>query len=142
MKLIIKFGLVTFMVLVAYFTICHFIGITNFLELRFVNGVVLLIFILLALKERYRQATKPTYYQGLGIALGVSVIATLLFAALVFIFLSANQSFMNQLMIRAPFGKHLTPLLSAIAIFTEGFGSSILISLAAMQYFNKHDRKN
>lgn len=141
MKLTFKYGILTFLVLVIYFLICHIAGLTSFLELRFFNGLVLLVFVCMALKKRYAVVPKPSYVEGIGIALGICAVASILFTVMVWLFLTNNETFMNHLIIRAPFGKHLTPFLSAVAIFAEGFGSGVVISFAAMQYFKKAGAK-
>jgi len=142
----LKYGLLTAVALLVYFFLMKLLGLVRIIELRFLNGIIMAIGITLAIKA-YKQMVHGniSYFKGLATGLITSVVATVVFAALmVFYVKTAGHSLVEMLSSERYFGEQIesTP---GVVIFSvlllEGVISGFMISFIAMQWFKKRQHK-
>ncbi|MFD2245075.1 DUF4199 domain-containing protein [Pontibacter ruber] len=145
-KIGIKYGLFTAAGLIVYFLLMKLVGLSHIVELRFVNGVIMAIGISIAIKA-YKDSVKGMigYFKGLGVGIITSIVATVLFAAFMLVFIKVfDDSLLEVLSADRYFGERMdvTP---GIVIFTvlilEGVISGFMISFIAMQWFRRREYK-
>jgi hypothetical protein len=145
-KIGIKYGLFTAAGLIIYFLLMKLIGLSHIVELRFVNGIIMAIGITLAIKG-YKDSVHGMigYFKGLLVGLITSVVATLLFAAFMLVFIKMlDHSLLEVLSANRYFGDRLevTPgIVIFTVLFLEGIISGFMISFIAMQWFKRRDHK-
>lgn len=137
-KIGFKVGFITFLSLVAYFMIMKFLGLSQVLELRFFNFVILAIGIGYGIKKLKNELQEPDFYmKGWGEGMIISLVSIILFALFMSIYLSYFDAALMQhirevttLGFNATSGMHVF-----FAILIEGMASAVVITLGAMQYF-------
>lgn len=132
----IKWGLITFLGLGAYFSIMKMFGLVHELEFRALNAFIMAGGCYMAIKEfKYHKDSEFDYFKGIGTGLLTGLIASLTFSLFGIIYLLfINPSFMQVLIENEPLGRYLNPYLASFQIFIEGTASAFGISYALMQY--------
>lgn len=134
----LKWGLITFLGLGAYFLIMKAFGLTHIIELRVLNAAIMFTGLWFSIKEYRRNEPEFSYFSGLGIGLLTAFIASSTFTIFGILYLEViNPSFMQELKQNEPLGFYLNPYLAAFQIFIEGTASGFSISYAIMQYLKK-----
>ena len=142
----LKYGLLTAAGLILYFFLMKLLGLIHITELRFLNGVIMTIGVVLAIRAyKANSAGDISYLKGLGTGVITAVTGTVLFAAFMVTYISiAGNEMIEMLTAEQYFGERMeaTP---GIVIFSvlmlEGLISGFLISFIAMQYFKRNDYK-
>ncbi|MFT6843910.1 MAG: hypothetical protein ACJAUV_000077 [Flavobacteriales bacterium] len=134
---LLKYGILIAASLTAYFLILNSIGLSEKIELRLFNFLIIMAGIIMAIRSVKANEPSFDYLRGFGVGLYVTIIATIPFAVFMFFFLELNEPFMLNLIENAPFGQFLSPWASAAVVFFEGLSSGIIITYTAMQYFKK-----
>ncbi|MES2140579.1 MAG: hypothetical protein V4511_12805 [Bacteroidota bacterium] len=137
-KIGFKVGFVTFLSLVAYFMIMKFLGLSHVLELRFFNIVILAVGICYGINKIKRALQEPDFYlKGWAQAMFISVVCTVLFALFMSLYLTYfDESLMQHIKETTTLGFTVASGFHIFfALFMEGMASSVVITLAAMQYF-------
>ncbi|RDV13930.1 DUF4199 domain-containing protein [Pontibacter diazotrophicus] len=145
-KIGLKFGLLTAIGLILYFFLMKLIGVIHITELRFLNGVIMAVGVVLAIRAYKAVAAGDfSYFKGLGTGVITAVAGTVLFAAFMVSYVNiAGDEMTGMLRSERYFGGRVeeTP---GIVIFSvlmlEGLISGFLISFIAMQYFKRNDYK-
>lgn len=145
-KIGIKYGLFTAAALIVYFVLMHLLRLTHIIELRFLNGIIMAIGVTVAIRACKRSTGgNITYFKGLGAGILTAIVATLLFAVFMVLYINiSGTELLETLSAEGYFGQRIdtTP---GIVIFTvlmlEGIISGVMVSFIAMQYFKRNDRK-
>lgn len=146
-KIGLKYGLLTAAGLILYFFLMKLLGLIHVTELRFLNGVIMAIGVVLAIKAyKTVSAGNIGYFKGLGTGVITAIIGTVIFASFMVAYVSiAGDDMIEMLTAERYFGDRIesTP---GIVIFSvlmlEGLISGFLISFIAMQYFKRDDYKS
>lgn len=145
-KIGLKYGLLTAVGLVAYFLLMKLVGLVHVVELRFLNGLIMAVGVVLAIKA-YKSVSQGNigYFKGIGTGMITAVTGTVIFAAFMVVYTKiAGGELLEMLSAERYFGQRLeaTP---GIVIFSvlllEGIISGFMISFIAMQYFKRRDYK-
>lgn len=142
----IKYGLLTALGLVLYFLLMKVIGLVHVVELRFLNAIILTIGIIMAIKalKNVKQG-KMKYLQGIGVAYITALVATVLFAIFMVVYIKAfDDKLLEVLTAENLFGERMsiTPgLVIFIVLMLEGMISGVMIGFIAMQWFKSPDHK-
>lgn len=146
-KIGLKYGLLTAAALVAYFLLMKLIGLTHVVELRFLNGIIMAVGVVLAIRA-YKKVSKNEfgYFKGIGTGMITAVVGTLLFAIFIIIYanMGGGQQLIEMLSAKRYFGERVesTPgIVIFMVLVLEGFISGFMISFIAMQYFKRRDHK-
>lgn len=145
-KIGLKYGLLTAAGLILYFFLMNILGLTHITELRFLNGVIMAIGIVLAIRSyKIFKAGEIGYFKGIGTGMIAAVTGSILFAVFMVAYVSiAGDQMIEMLTAEQYFGQRVeaTP---GVVIFSvlmlEGLISGFLISFIAMQYFKRNDFK-
>lgn len=145
-KIGLKYGVLTAVGLVVYFLLMRVLGLVHIIELRFFNGVIMAIGVVLAIKAyKVQMAGKLTYFKGLGAGILTAAVSTTLFAAFMLVYIKiGGEALVEMLSADQYFGERVvsTP---GVVVFTvlmlEGIISGFMIAFIAMQYFKQNEHK-
>lgn len=145
-KIGIKYGLVTALGLVLYFLLMKVIGLVHVVELRFLNALILTIGIVMAIRAlKNMKQGRMRYLQGIGVAYITALVATIIFAAFMVVYIKAfDENLLEVLTAENLFGERMsiTPgLVVFVVLMLEGMISGIMIGFIAMQWFKRPDHK-
>ena len=141
-----KYGLLTAAALMAYFLLMKLIGLTHVVELRFLNGIIMAVGVVLAIRA-FKNVSKNEfgYFKGIGTGMITAVVGTVLFAAFIIIYAKmGGGELIEMLSAERYFGERVesTPGIVIFSVlFLEGIISGFMISFIAMQYFKRRDHK-
>jgi uncharacterized protein DUF4199 len=134
----IRYGVITFLGLVAYFMIMKWAGLFEIHELRGLNFFILLAGIGYALKFYKDNCNDEfSYFQGLSLGMLTTLTAVIPFGIFIFFYLVFDVSFMQGLINNEPFGRYFNPFILSFLVAFEGIFSGGLMSFALMQYMRK-----
>jgi hypothetical protein len=137
-KTAIKWGILTFLGLGAYFLAMKLLGFIHILELRVLNAGIMFGGCYMAIREIRNNLDEFNYFKGLGTGLLTAFTAASLFTLFGILYLEViNPEFMVELKEKEPLGHLLNPYLASFQIFIEGSASGFSISYAIMQYMKK-----
>lgn len=145
-KIGLKYGLLTAAGLTAYFLLMLLLGLMHVIELRFLNGIIMAVGVVLAIKA-FKSVSDGefSYFSGIGTGMITAVVGTVLFAAFMVIYAKiGGGELIGMLSAERYIGERVasTP---GIVIFSvlllEGVISGFMISFIAMQYFKRRDFK-
>ncbi|WKN42474.1 DUF4199 domain-containing protein [Tunicatimonas pelagia] len=136
-RLSFRYGILMALALAGFFFLMKAFGLEHNLELRAFNLVILISFVLMAIKDfKKRKSNKLSYLKGLGLGILTTIVGTVSFAIMVVFYLSVvNPSFMGVIQNLEPFGDFLNPLLVGFTIIIEGMASGCLATYGIMQFF-------
>jgi len=134
----IRYGLLTFLGLVAYFMVMKWVGLFEIHELRGLNFFILLAGIAMAMRHYKENCnTDFAYFQGLSLGILTALAAIIPFAVFILIYLLVDVSFMQNLVENEPFGRFFNPFILSFLVAFEGVFSGGMMSFVLMQYMRK-----
>jgi hypothetical protein len=132
----LKYGLITFAALIAYFFIMKLLRLIYFQELRVFNGVIIFIGVIFAIsKLKEIKGERINYFYGMGGGMLTTLIAIVPFSIFVLIYLLSDHTFLVALRERSAFGNLINPFIGAFVNFMEGMASGLIASFMVMQYY-------
>lgn len=143
-KIGLKYGLLTAAGLILYFFLMKILGLIHITELRFLNGLIMAVGVVLAIRS-YKALTggNISYLKGLGTGIITAVTGTVLFAAFMVAYASIAGDAMTEMLTAERYFGERVEATPGIVIFSvlmlEGLISGFLISFIAMQYFKRDD---
>ncbi len=143
-KIGLKYGLFTAIGLIAYFLLMTLIGMAHIVELRFLNALIMTVGIIVALRAHRRSKRGDIgYLSGLGTAFLTSLVATLLFATFMLVYIKTfDENLLKVLTDNRLVGERVasTPgLVIFMVLMLEGVISGAMIGFIAMQFFKRPD---
>ena len=118
------------------FLVCRVLGLYEIIELRFINYVLFFPIGFLALKRAFAQnGGHLDYFSGMMIGFLILVLGQLWYAMLFFLYLMADQSFLEFLVSQMPQPLYYPRLSIFFVMVGEGFATGAISALALMQYF-------
>ena len=132
-KVGLKWGLIVFALLGAYFGLLQLLGFVHVLELRLFNGVIMYFGIYKAIKEFKKSSHNFSYFTGLGTGVITAFVATMAFTVFGFGYLMLNPEFMLEIKEKEPLGIYINEYGAVMQIFIEGIASGCVMSYANMQ---------
>jgi len=139
-----RYGLYLAGALIAFFLIMRLIGLSEMVELSFLNDVLRVIFIAMAVRNYKRLGNGLiNYLTGLGLGALVSVFSSVIFGLFMMIYASViDKAFLESVNFEKYFGYDLTPfmLFWHVTIWGIGIGATI-INFAVMQFYKSPDHK-
>ncbi|WP_242919432.1 DUF4199 domain-containing protein [Pontibacter liquoris] len=145
-KIGIKYGLLTTAGLIVYFLIMDLLGLTHYTALHFLNGIILTIGVVMAIRG-YKQSVNGqiSYFKGLGAGIITSAVATLLFAVFMVLYVKIGSGKLLKELSSQPYlgeGLAATPgFVIFMVLMMEGVISGVMISFIAMQFFKRDEHK-
>ena len=124
----LRYGIRMYITLLALFLIVHLLGISEHYHLRYLNGLVHLIFLVLSLRA-FRDAQpemKGNYLSGVSFAIYMTMIGALLFAVSIMIYLNLDSDFFFTLKDNFPYPESFTPLSASLVILVEALAAGLI----------------
>ncbi len=145
-KIGLKYGLLTAVGLIVYFLLMRLLGLEHIIELRFLNGVFMAIGVVIAIRSyKISLNGEIPYFKGIGAGLITAVVATVIFASFMLIYIKAfDNRLLEVLSAESLFGERMsiTPgIVVFVVLMLEGVISGFFISFIAMQWFKRPDHK-
>lgn len=124
--------------LIAYFLVMKFAGLINVVELRLLNLFILVAGIYMALKRfQHTHGEHINYFRALITGVATGAIASAVFAAFLFIYVSfLDQAFMQHIVENEPMGRFLNPYIASFIVALEGVFSGLLVTFVLINYLN------
>ena len=134
-----KVAAVTALGLAVFFIAMKFLNLVSIVELRFVNFFILLLAVRkILLAKRKENNGRLEYLPGMLIGFMTALMASIFFAAFVFLYLSfLDHGLMEEIRVHQPFGNYLSPGGAALVIILEGVASGAILSFAMMHLYNR-----
>lgn len=137
-RLVLNYSFFVTITYVVIFALAKIFSVEVRVELRFFNYLALFLIAYSALKKLYDiSGQKMEYFSGFLKTFLISMLGSLWYSILFFIYLHIDKPFTMHLMEQLP-GKMLYPVLSITAVlFSEGVAMSAIVALAIMQIFKR-----
>ncbi|MBX2965665.1 MAG: DUF4199 domain-containing protein [Cyclobacteriaceae bacterium] len=137
-QLHVNYGLKIAAGLIAYFLIMKFSGLLNIVELRLLNLFILVGGIYMALKKfQQSHGQHINYFRALITGVATGAIASLVFAAFLFLYVQfLDQGFMQYIIDHEPMGRFLNPYMVSFIVALEGVFSGLLVTFVLINYIN------
>lgn len=121
--------------LILYFVIMHFIGLSHHVELRLVNLLILVAGVYLALK-RFKESHEDhlNYFRALVTGVATAAVASLIFGAFLFLYMSLDESLMVSIRENEPMGRYLNPYIAGFIVALEGVFSGLLVTFILINF--------
>jgi hypothetical protein len=134
----VNYGLRIAAGLVAYFMIMKFAGLLHVVELRLLNLFILVAGIYAALKKfRHTHEEHIHYFRALITGFATGAIASLVFAAFLFVYVSfLDRQFMQYLIENEPMGRFLNPYIASFIVALEGVFSGLLVTFVLINFID------
>ncbi|MDX5418178.1 MAG: DUF4199 domain-containing protein [Hymenobacteraceae bacterium] len=145
-KVGLKYGLFTAIGLIVYFFLMKLLGLVHIVELRFLNGLLMAIGVTLAIRA-YKISVHGNigYFRGLGTGAITAVVATVLFASFMLIYIKVGGEEMVEMLTADQYFGERIQATPGVVIFSvlmlEGLISGFMIAFIAMQYFKRREHK-
>ena len=135
-KIAIKYGLIVFVGLTAYFLFMKMVGLFEIHELRGLNFFILFAGVWRALTY-YKNKYDLEYFEGIGLGALTAIIGVVPFAIFIFFYLHADTQFMANIIANEAYGQYMNPYILGFLVAFEGGISGVLVSFGMMQYLKK-----
>jgi hypothetical protein len=121
--------------LIGFFLVMRALNLHEILVLRYFNflflgGGILAAYLIYRKKYNYKGIK---YLTGIKMGMHVCLVGLIPFCIFMGIYLSADTGFMEYIQHHAAFGKFMTPIPAAAAVFMEAFATSSVLTLSLMQ---------
>lgn len=122
-------------ILIGYFILMKFVGLSHHVELRLLNVFILVGGVFFALKKfKKTHEDHLNYFRALITGVATGAIGSLIFAAFLFIYLQVDSSLMQSVIDNEPMGRYLNPYMIAFIVALEGVFSGLLVTFILINY--------
>lgn len=130
-----NYGLRIALGLIVYFMVMHFAGLSDVVELRLLNLLILVTGVYAALKK-FRQTHDSHLHYFRGLVTGVATAATgsFIFAAFMFLYMSVDTRFMQHIIDHEPMGRFMNPYIASCVVALEGVFSGLLVTFILINF--------
>lgn len=126
--------------LIAFFLIMKVAGLAHIYELRFLNVIIQVGGIYFALKKfRETHDQHMNYFRALVTGVATGAVSSVIFALFLFIYLSVDPGFMQDIITNEPMGRYLNPYITSFMVALEGLFSGLLFTFIIINYVNTDD---
>lgn len=138
-KIGLYYGIITFLLLSAYFLAMKSIGIVHMVEFRLLNAAIMFYGCFVAVKKSKAKLKDFDFLKGYGAGLLTALVASSLFSFFGLIYLKfINTDFINQIREYDILGIYQNEWIATAQIFIEGSASGFLFTHAAVMWFKKN----
>ena len=121
--------------LTVYFLLMQVIDKHHHVELRLLNLVILSIGIYYALKKfKNTHEDHMNYFRGLITGVATGSIGSILFAAVLFVYMKLNTSLMQSIIDNEPMSHYLNAYIASFIVALEGVFSALLVTFVLLNY--------
>lgn len=123
--------------LILYFIIMYASGWGHHVELRLLNLLILVAGIYFALKKfKSTHGKHINYFRAMVTGIATGSVGSLGFALFMFIYMKADNSFMESIIQNEPSGRYLNAYMAAFIVALEGVFSSLLVTFVLVNYIH------
>jgi amino acid transporter len=142
-KVGIRYGLISAGALILYFILMRIIGLVHFVELRFLNYLIIAVCMYKALHTlgSIKHPERLPYFKGMGVEYWVAIVSAVVFGIFLFIYSSIDHAFVKMMEPRLPYDGKLTPAMIAFEVFSEIIIVSIVLNLMVLMIFKRNRDK-
>jgi hypothetical protein len=121
--------------LIVYFVVMHLAGYSHHVELRLLNLLILVTGVYLALKKfRETHEYHLHYFRALVTGVSTAAIGSFIFAAFLFIYMTADESLMQSIRENEPMGRYMNPYIASFIVALEGVFSGLLVTFILINF--------
>ena len=126
--------------LIAFFLLMKILGLAHIYELRFLNVFIQVGGIYFALKKfKETHDEHMNYFRALVTGVATGAVSSVIFAFFLFIYLTVDPGFMQDIITNEPMGRYLNPYITAFMVALEGLFSGLLFTFIIINYVNTDD---
>jgi len=143
-----KFGIYTGLGLIIYFLLMKVFGFHRFIELHYLNMILLFFGLMFSIKRIKLFSGELKYFEGLKIGIIVTITSVILFNLFMLVYeFFIDPSFLTLLQDKISFGYVESPSITSFIvfgiIFIEGLSSGFIFTYILMQYYkNDHSESS
>ena len=134
-KIVIKYGILLFLGLMAYYLVMQLLGLSNRYDFRIFNAVIQVVVVYMAIKEYAK--SKPdefNYLSGTVIGINTSIAGVVPFAVFQMINLYMSPQLLEFIRENAPMiGPYVNPFSGGLIVFFEGLAVGLVLSYICMR---------
>lgn len=123
-----SYGLRIALILIVYFLVMKFSGLSHHVELRLLNLFILTGGVYYALRRLKRNEKHLNYFKALVTGVATGAIGTLVFAIFLFFYMQFDTELMQSIKENEPMGRYLNPYMAAFIVALEGVFSGLLVT--------------
>lgn len=134
----LRYGIIASVLMIIYFIIIVLVGLSDVEVVRFLSHIFIIVAVILAIGtfKRSRNGHMP-YLPGLGIGFVVGLVASVLYAAFIFLYAHfIDQNFQQSLRAQDYFGARLSPMALAGSITLLGIVAGAFTSYVLMMLYD------
>lgn len=141
-RMSLKYGLFAAIAYFLFFLLMRLFGLAEYTGLRYVNLLILAIFLVMGIKAlRAKAPATNGYLAGFFTTIGITFFSAAFFAALMFAYIGIfDRRFLDAIADKVPFELHLNAFMFALLVAGEIIPFGIAICIAVMSYFQKYNR--
>ncbi len=126
--------------LIAFFLLMKVVGLSNHVELRMLNLLILVAGIYLALKKfKHTHHDHLNYFRALVTGVATGAIGSFVFSVFLFIYMKLDSAMMQDIIDNSDMGRYLNAYIAAFIVAFEGFFSGFLVTFILINYINTDD---
>ncbi len=131
----IRWGIITFILLSAYFFLMKIFGLVHVVELRFLNSFIMFFGCYKSIKTTKQNLKNFGYFKGIGVGSLNALVSSALFTIFGIVYITLIEpGFIAELKTNEPLGLYLDGFLAVIQILIEGVISGFIFSFIIMQW--------
>ena len=131
----LRWGVITLLLLCAYFLVMKILGLVHATEFRILNALIMFFGVFQAIKSSKENLQGFNYLKGFGTGILTALVASALFTMFGMIYLFwLDPSFMASIRMNEPMGIFMNEYSASLQIFIEGSASGVLLSYTSLQY--------
>ncbi|MEO7990723.1 MAG: DUF4199 domain-containing protein [Chryseolinea sp.] len=121
--------------LIVFFLIMKVAGLSNHVELRMLNLIILAAGIYYALKK-FKQTHHDhlNYFRALVTGVATGAVASLVFSGFLFAYMKLDHAMMQDIIENSEMGRYLNAYIAAFVVAFEGFFSGFLVTFVLINY--------
>jgi len=129
--------------LIVYFLVMKVVGLSQVIELRLLNLVILSAGVYAALKKfRNTHEESLNYFRGLVTGVSTAGIGSVIFGLFLFIWMKADANMMKHIQEHEPMGMYLNAYMTAFIVVLEGFFSGLLVTFVLLNWVSTDEVNN
>ncbi len=130
-----SYGVLIAAALIAYFLVMKVAGLSHHVELRLLNLFILVGGVYFALKKfKSTHNEHLNYFRARITGVSTCAIASIIFAAFLFLYLQIDTGLMESVVKNEPMGRYLNPYIVAFIVALEGVFSGLLVTFILINY--------
>jgi len=139
-RILLIYGISMAITMMAYFLICHFLGVAHLTYLRSFNLVILAVGVYLSMRQfKLANRDKINFFKAIGVGLASVFIGVTIFVLLLFIVLTIDQPLFIKVVEHEPLGGVLNIYVTSMIIWMQGIFAGITATFIVVNFIKTDD---